>query len=104
LSCNWQHCITHCLAVGSTVSHMSAFCYHFAVSCCSAYPLEQELHSSHLVPDQGCTPDVPRFPTGSASGVIGLCWQCAAELSSRSPGHLRVTASPVSHRLLYRAA
>jgi hypothetical protein len=69
-----------CPATGSTVSHMSACCYHFNVSCYSTVPLEQELDDSHLVPDQGSTPDVPRLPTGSASGVIGLCWQCAAEL------------------------
>ena len=35
LSCNWQHCITHCPAIGSTVSHIVlqlAALYH-TLSC-----------------------------------------------------------------------
>jgi hypothetical protein len=53
--------------------------HHFEICGCQDDCLEQERDGGCSVPYQGCTLDVPRFPTRSIAGVVESHWHCVAE-------------------------
>ena len=68
-----------CVAIGTTISQLSSCCHQSEICECQDDPLEQERDCSCMLPDQGCMPDIQRFPAGSTAERAELHLHCVAE-------------------------